>query len=217
VHGAFGIVAESRWKIHKFGGSSLADEECFRRVAGIVMAMPDPRIGVVVSAMGGMTDALLHLAVLAERDDNAFEGELNAIGERYSNTARALLDGANLAPVLDAWSQDADDVRDVLVAVALVKSAPQRNRDVIAGFGEIWSARLLAAFLAQEAGQRGGSWIDARQVVTVRETELGPAVLWDESKGQFNDVVADDFTGIAVITGFWAVTAATTQPRSSLP
>lgn len=204
MHGAFGIVAESRWKIHKFGGSSLADEECFRRVAGIVMAMPDPRIGVVVSAMGGMTDALLHLAVLAERDDNAFEGELNAIGERYSNTARALLDGANLAPVLDAWSQDADDVRDVLVAVALVKSAPQRNRDVIAGFGEIWSARLLAAFLAQEAGQRGGSWIDARQVVTVRETELGPAVLWDESKGQFNDVVADDFTGIAVITGFIA-------------
>ena len=35
-----GKVAEQRWKIHKFGGSSLADADCFRRVAGIVMALP---------------------------------------------------------------------------------------------------------------------------------------------------------------------------------
>jgi aspartokinase/homoserine dehydrogenase 1 len=202
--GRVGKVAGNRWKIHKFGGSSLADAECFRRVAGIVMDMPDTRLGVVVSAMGGMTDALINLAVLAERDDDAYNAELDAIGARYATTARELLQSDNLVPVLDAWGQDADDIRDVLKAIALVKSAPQRSRDVVAGYGEIWSARMLAAFLEQEAPGRGGAWVDARQVVTVHETELGPAVLWDASQAKFDDIVPADFSGIAVITGFIA-------------
>ena len=204
AQGRAGQVAENNWKIHKFGGSSLADAACFRRVAGIVMEMPGKRLGVVVSAMGGMTDALINLAVLAERDDDAYDAELAAIGERYAATARELVEGDLLVPVLDAWSAEAEDIRDVLKAIALVKSAPQRNRDVVAGYGEIWSARLLAAYLGQEAPKRGGTWVDARRVVTVHETELGPSVLWEASQAKFDDEVPADFEGIAVITGFIA-------------
>ena len=166
--------------------------------------MPDDRLGVVVSAMGGMTDALINLAVLAERDDDAYLAELDAIGERSASTAKELLKGGGLVAVLDAWSEDANGVKDVLKAIALVKSAPQRSRDVVAGYGEIWSARLLAAFLAQETPQRGGTWVDAREVITVHETELGPTVLWEESQAKFDSVVSADFSGIAVITGFIA-------------
>lgn len=162
------------------------------------------RVGVVVSAMGGMTDALLHLVVLAERDDDSFETELNSIGERYADTARSLLRDDALVATLDAWSRDAEDVRDVLKAVALVKSAQRRSRDVVAGYGEIWSARMLAALLGQESPERGGAWIDARQVITVSETELGPTVQWSRSQANFDEHVADDFTGITVITGFIA-------------
>jgi aspartokinase/homoserine dehydrogenase 1 len=197
-------VAKNRWKIHKFGGSSLADADCFRRVARLMLERHDERIGVVVSAMGGMTDALLNLATLAERDDDGYEAGLAAIGERYSATAGDLLDGDRRIDVLDAWSRDADDVRDVLKAIALVKSAPQRSRDVVAGYGEIWSARLLAAVLGSMDPDRGGTWVDAREVIIVRETELGPAVMWDQSRGNFAAVVAEDFTGIAVMTGFIA-------------
>ena len=182
-------MTDNRWKIHKFGGSSLADAECFRRVAKIVLDLPDTRVGVVVSAMGGMTDALINLAALAEQDDDSYNAELDAIGERYAATSGELLKGKHRVPILDAWGSDADDIRDVLKAIALVKSAPQRSRDVVAGYGEIWSARLLAALLAQESPDRGGTWIDARRVVTVHETELGPAVLWEASKAKFNDII----------------------------
>ena len=192
------------WKIHKFGGSSLADADCFRRVGDILLDFSDDRVGVVVSALGGMTDALLNLVALAERDDDGFEADLAAIGERYTGTARALLDGDALVAVLDDWSQDATDIKDVLKAIALVKSAPQRSRDVVAGYGEIWSARLLAAYLGQQSSERGGTWIDARDVLTVSHTELGPTVLWDTSQAKFDQVVDPDFTGIAVITGFIA-------------
>ena len=197
-------MAEERWKIHKFGGSSLADAACFRRVASIVLEMPDARLGIVVSAMGGMTDALINLAILAERDDDGYIAELDAIGERYAATAAELLQADSRVELLDAWSADARDIRDVLRAVALVRSAPQRSRDIVAGYGEIWSARLLAAFLGQEAAGRGGTWVDARHVLTVRQTELGPAVLWDLSQVNFDAELPADFEGIAVITGFIA-------------
>ena len=154
--------------------------------------------------MGGMTDALINLAILAEQDDHAFVEGLHAIGERYAGTARELVDGDTLVELLDAWGRDAGDIKDVLKAIALVKSAPQRSRDVVAGYGEIWSARMLAAYLGQQSPQRGGTWIDARKVVTVHQTELGPTVLWDASQAKFDDEVPADFTGVAVITGFIA-------------
>ena len=198
-------MANKRWKIHKFGGSSLADTACFRRVAGIILACEDSRMGIVVSAMGGMTDALIDLAVLAEQDDPGFEAALHAIGERYSETANSLLKGDALVGVLDAWSEDADGVIDILKSIALVKSAPQRSRDIIAGYGELWSARLLAAYLGQEAPGRGGTWLDARKVLTVRDTELGPTVLWDESQAKLDAALSAEFEGIVVITGFIAV------------
>ena len=192
------------WNFHKFGGSSLADAECFRRVAGLMFAESGERTGVVVSAMGGMTDALLELVSLAEADEASFNAGIDALGERYAAAAKALLTGDALVQVLDAWAADADDVRDVLKAIALVRSAPARSRDVVAGYGEIWSARLLAAVLAEADPARGGTWVDARRVIVVRHTELGPTVLWEQSAARFRDEVPDDFSGIAVYTGFIA-------------
>lgn len=192
------------WKFHKFGGSSLADADCFRRVAELMLAEPGEQTGVVVSAMGGMTDALLGLVSFAAADDAGYLDGLDAIGERYEGTATALLQGEARSRLLDAWRQDAEDVRDVLKAIALVRAAPVRSRDVVSGYGEIWSARMLAALLEQEDPARGGTWVDARKVITVRHTELGPTVLWDASSARFGEVVPADFSGIAVFTGFIA-------------
>ena len=58
------------WKVHKFGGSSVADAACMQRVAGIVEADPASRKAVVLSACRGVTDALLALI-----NDKFGEGE----------------------------------------------------------------------------------------------------------------------------------------------
>ena len=197
----------AHWKVHKFGGTSLADADCIRRVADILVTErqrePDVSLGVVVSAMGGMTDKLIRLVTLAEAGDDGYVVELQALGERYSTAARALVDGDPLVALLDAWSADADTLQTALADIARTRAAPQRSRDVIAGSGEIWSARLLAAYLARllDAGQ-AGSWIDSRQVLVVRQGELGPQVLWEESQRRFDAAMPTEFNGIAVITGF---------------
>jgi aspartokinase/homoserine dehydrogenase 1 len=205
-------LSGDHWKIHKFGGSSLADAACFKRVAGILLATTRARVGVVVSAMGGMTNQLLALCTLAERNDETLRDELNAIGGRYSETAKALVSAATLVEILDQWQADATEIENLLAAVRETRSASQRSRDIVAGYGEIWSARLLAAHLAEHGEEgRGGKWIDARKVVHVRHSDLGPSVLWDRSREAIQEVVADDFEGIAVMTGFIAVDEAGLQ------
>jgi aspartokinase/homoserine dehydrogenase 1 len=198
-------VTEKHWKIHKFGGSSLSDAECFRRVASILAERPDDTLGVIVSAMGGMTDDLLRLSAIAERDDKGFAVELQQIGERYSAAARSLIDGADRVALLDQWSEDAAQIAEILTDIAHAKSAPIRRRNFVAGFGEIWSARLLAALLKKELGEeRGGNWLDARELIVVRQGELGPTVLWPESQANWDRLVDPKPAAVTVITGFIA-------------
>ncbi len=199
-------VSGDKWKIHKFGGSSLADATCYQRVAEIIASLPQARVGVVVSAMGGMTNNLLELSAMAEQGGDQYVEALHAIGARYTDTAKQLITGSALVDLLDGWSRDAKEVEDLLRAIAAVKSAPHRSRDVVAGFGEIWSARLLAAVLEQALGPaRAGTWVDAREVITVRQGDLGPAVIWDVSRANMARRLDKDFTGVAVMTGFIAV------------
>jgi len=198
-------VTEVRWKIHKFGGSSLADAKCFERVTDIVLQQPGDRLGVVVSAAAGTTDRLLRLATMAEQDNRAFLAELDEVVAHYAGTARSLLNGDALTSLLDRLSADTDDLQVTLKAIARQKSATERHRAVVSGYGELWSAQLLAAVVAKKcADGRAGGWIDARQFITVRASELGPSVLWEESKRKCGQVLQDDFSGVVVITGFIA-------------
>jgi len=200
---------QNAWQVHKFGGSSLADAQCFRRVADILMAPPPVRQAVIVSALGGMTDALLTLVAAAEASANSIEAGLRAIEDRYVPIVQDLLGGTPAADtVLMQFRAELADAADVLHAISLVRAAADRSRDLIAGFGEIWSARLLGAFLANEAAAAGGErdvkWIDARELIVVRHGEMGPAVQWGPSREHAARLFTAETSGIVVITGFIA-------------
>jgi aspartokinase/homoserine dehydrogenase 1 len=200
-------MAENGWLVHKFGGTSVADADCFRRVAGILLAEQATRQAVVVSAMAKMTDALLALVAGAEKS-TPFQPGLEALATRYKGTVRELLTAEAARPVLEAFEAELADARDVLHAIALVRSAAERSRDLVAGFGELWSSRLLAAYLAARAREEGADrpvqWVDARQVIVVEHGELGPVVQWEESRARAARHFGGMQRGIAVITGFIA-------------
>ncbi len=200
------------WQVHKFGGSSLADPDCFRQVADILLTDAPARQAVVVSAMGGMTDALLALVDEAESGGDQLQAGLAALSERYRSTVQALISKDQAAAdLLTAFDGDLADIRDVLQAVTLLRSAADRSRDLIAGFGELWSSRLLAALLRQLAPERGFEgdieWLDARQLIVVEHSELGPNVLWDRSAENASRHYPATFAGITVVTGFIAADA----------
>src|SRR6516225_8598635 len=85
------MVQPDPWVVHKFGGSSVADADCFRKVAAILEAAPAGRLAVVLSACRGVTDALLRLVALAERHDERVSAEIVQLRERHVAIANELL------------------------------------------------------------------------------------------------------------------------------
>ena len=201
-----------KWTVHKFGGSSVADASCFRRVADIIEGSRNSREAVVLSACRGVTDGLLGLVKLAERHDGDYATALDALHQRHVALAAELISPAAQALYRAELDRDVLDIAGMLQTVRLIRSAPESVRDVIAGYGEIWSTRLFAPFLRERARLPGEiRWIDARQVVVVDWGPLGPAVQWSLSERNLRGLVAEDFVGRLVVTGFIASTRAGIQ------
>lgn len=200
----------SAWVVHKFGGSSVADAECFKRVANILETLPPGRLGVVLSACRGVTDALLGLVARAEAQDEGWRGELDALRARHLAIAEALLEGEARRLYMAGFDRDRHDIEGILHTVKLTRSAAQNVRDLIAGYGEIWSTKLFREFFAARARRPGPvHWVDARQVVVVEWGPLGPAVQWDESRANLRKLLESqarvgERDGTLIITGFIA-------------
>jgi len=201
-----------KWIVHKFGGSSVADASCFRRVADIIEASANPREAVVLSACRGVTDALLNSVSLAERPDGDMAGAIEELWKRHEKLAGELLSPSACEAYCMQLARDCKDIAGVLQTVRLIRQATYSMRDVISGYGEIWSTRLFAPFL-RERGRIDGDvlWVDARDVIIVEWGPLGPTVQWDLSEQRLRKKVPDGFKGRLVITGFVATTTSGMQ------
>ncbi|MEA3109249.1 MAG: bifunctional aspartokinase / homoserine dehydrogenase 1 [Gammaproteobacteria bacterium] len=194
-----------KWVVHKFGGSSVADAGCFRRVAAIVEASGNPREAVVLSACRGVTDALLSLVSAAEQPGADTAAAIEALKARHCALAAELVSAPARAAYVAQLEQDCRDIAGMLQTVRLIRAAPQTMRDVISGYGEIWSTRLFAPFL-RERGRIAGDvqWVDARDVVIVEWGPLGPAVQWTTSELNLERLIPVGFKGRLIVTGFIA-------------
>ena len=193
------------WVVHKFGGSSVADADCFRRVADIIESQPPGPQGIVLSACRGVTDALLKLVQLAESQDDGYRAELAKLRARHAAIAESVLRPESARLFLAGFDRDCHDLEGILHTVRLTRAAARNVSDLIAGYGELWSTKLFHRFF-EERGNRPGpvKWIDARTVLVVEWGPLGPAVQWSESHEKLAAAVGKGFEGTLIITGFVA-------------
>ena len=177
--------------------------------------MKSARQGVVVSAMSKVTDALLDLVRRARLRDDSYLTALQALLQRHVITANELLAAADAKRLGEVFMRDGRDLADILRGVWLGRSASELTEELVSGYGEIWSAQLLATYLAS-TGEKA-VWLDARNVLVVRPSELGPRVDWFESTSRTHAWFAANPANIVVITGFIAATpdgAPTTLKRN---
>src|SRR5678815_5206137 len=132
--------------VMKFGGTSVADVAAFDNVARIVASEREARPVVVVSAMSGVTDALLAATNIAS---------LQEVFDRHRRVAHELLD--NTAEFTEKLNVAERRIAELLDAFAREPSERKALQDAIVSHGEILSSTLLAEVL----NQRGTS---ARQV-----------------------------------------------------
>ena len=208
----------SQWIVHKFGGTSVADAERYRAAAEIVLARaPGERVGVVVSAMSGVTNVLIQTVELAASNDSAYLTKLQELQRRHVDTLAALqLGPLKTGSLREAIVSDFNAIAQVLKGVWITRLASERIMEFVSGHGEIWSAQLLHAYL--EARGHSSNWLDARKVLVVEPNSNTIAIDWPLSQNKINAWLADQpDTDFLIITGYVAAThdgIATTLKRN---
>ncbi len=172
-----------------------------RRVAQILLARPEARQAVVVSAMKGVTDALIRVAQAAARREPNWTETCAEIERRHIDAARDLL-GAKAQKTEEALEHGFAELRDLLHALSLLGAPSSDALLYVQGLGEVFSAMLLAAHF--KALGQPGTFLDAREVLVVRHDDLGASVDWSTSEQRLAEWRKANPDTRYVITGFVA-------------
>ena len=207
----------SKWVVHKFGGTSVADAERYRAVAEIVLERaPGERAAVVVSAMSGVTNALIESVELAAHHDISYSTKLEDLKTRHLETIdRLTLTAEQTSTLGEIILSDFHAIEEVLRGVWITRLASERIMEFVSGHGELWSAQLLHTYL--ESLGHSSAWLDARNVLVVEPNGNTIAIDWPLSQEKLNAWAADVKTDFLVITGYVAAThdgVATTLKRN---
>ena len=198
--------------VQKFGGTSVADPEAIRRLIEIVRAARtrDARgPAVVVSAMSRVTDGLLGVADSAGASHLAEAlSKTQLIRERHIATARELVSGPALDPLVSQINAELDDLTDVIKALAVLREVSPRTLDVVAAIGELLSSRIIAAALT--CAGVDAEWVDARQVIVTNNEHTRATPLGKETNARLRSIVGPilDSGRVAVLGGFVGATLA---------
>mmetsp|Transcript_18965 Transcript_18965/g.28111 ORF Transcript_18965/g.28111 Transcript_18965/m.28111 type:complete len:948 (+) Transcript_18965:74-2917(+) len=226
---------DNAWEVHKFGGASLATAELYRTVGDLLIKEASGRgegaipTMAVVSARGGMTDLLVSVVDSAVQNFDEATRILEDAVQSQISLLNELAPSDVTAPIEIRLRQDAKDILSIVQSLKMIRTVPDVTMEVVTGFGEIWSAQTLYAYLQTQ--DVPCEWIDAREILVVKsdgsglgekgEASTGGVVpLWEETslrmKNWWNDVGKGkgffdlDYktsVPILVVTGFVATTA----------
>jgi aspartokinase/homoserine dehydrogenase 1 len=201
--------ARSGWRVHKFGGSSFADPECYAFVSGLINSF-DGKSLIVVSAMSGITNLLYSIC------DRAKEGS-SFVDSQEWNTLQARILGVIALRLGDSISRRKEvqrfytDLVYLANVLSLMCTAPLGDRELITstvvGYGEIWSARLITQIMRLDH-HRSAAFMDARDVLVVEHCDDGTIeVCWDLTRARLKTwFVNRKRCDVLVVTGFIART-----------
>ncbi|HET8783453.1 MAG TPA: lysine-sensitive aspartokinase 3 [Pyrinomonadaceae bacterium] len=192
----------------KFGGTSVADAHAFENVARIVASQRSVAPVVVVSAMGGVTDALLAATVAAGegRADEAI-ASLEETFTRHHNTAAELL----TPTAAEAFSKQVDNaahqINELLRSSADNPLRRRPTQDAVLAYGEMLSSELLAEVL--NARGTNAQHVDARRCILTDDQYTVALPLMPDTLVKARDVLIPVIeSGRApVLGGFIASTA----------
>jgi len=218
------------WEVHKFGGASLATAELYRTVGDLLIKEAAGRgegtipTMAIVSARGGMTDFLVKAVDSAVVDFEQASKVLEEAVESQIALLKELAPPEITDPVEARFRSDAKDILSVVQSLKMINTVPAVTMEVVTGFGEIWSAQTLHAYLQTKGVPC--DWIDAREILVVKsdsaglgekgEASTGGVVpLWEETANRmsnwwntvgqqkgFLDLDYSKSSPIIVVTGF---------------
>src|SRR5881296_1024220 len=152
-------------EIHKFGGASLANGAAIAHAVSVIRAQRPAPLVVVVSAMAGVTDALLDLASAAVRGDaDGARATLDRLAAQHRAAVAALVRAAPRAEeLLQAIEGAFAEVEPLAAGLRVLRELTPRTTDYLVARGEYLSARIVAAAL--DTAGCPAAYVDAVEVI----------------------------------------------------
>lgn len=181
-------------KVLKFGGTSVGSAASLHNVKAIVESEKTPVI-VVVSALGGLTDRLIHTAGLAANGDSSYKVEMDAISSRHIDIISSVIEDDRQAEVTAATVRLLEELRRQYDGVFLLRDLPARTLDTIVSFGERMSSVIVASMI------RDASLHDSLQFIKTEKwfaKNIADQRITSEAiRTEFHDI-----KGCAIVPGF---------------
>lgn len=193
-------------QVLKFGGSSVSNADNIRKVIQIVKQ----RLGrgpavVVVSALSGITDTLLHCGNVAAAGDESYRVILTEIEQRHMDTVKALLPLNGQSATLSLVKKTCNDLEDICNGVFLLGEISARTKDRIVSFGELLSSQIITAACSADGCKV--SWKDARELIRT-DDDYGHATVDIEHTGEtIRKFFSNHDVEITLVPGFIAADA----------
>lgn len=133
--------------VMKFGGTSVGDGTRIRSVVNIIKDHRDrgDQVVVVVSALNGVTDAILKAADQASSGDHAaVDTAVQALGKRHRDAVQiAIVDRELQQRTMKRIEELLAEFERILVSVATLKELTARSQDNLLSFGEKLSTTIV--------------------------------------------------------------------------
>ena len=166
--------------VMKFGGTSVEDARAIDRVTSIVQGRLAQKPVVVVSAMAKVTDTLLTMARAAGAGERKTALKLcRSLQERHYNAASELLGTALFTEFHSEIGADFEALDELLRGITAVGEITPRTTDHVAAFGEMLSAKIVAA--AFTARGLNGAHVDSREVLVTDSSYMQAVPQFDET------------------------------------
>ncbi len=190
----------------KFGGTSVGSPEAISNLIGIVAdeQARGNQVIVVVSAMNGVTDALIKSVNDAARGDRwGYQSCNQKLRDRHVEAVNLLTSpGKGRDNVLNEIDMLLRQHVELCQAVSVLGEATPRIIDSVVSFGERLSARVIAAALRHKSISANA--YDANQLVRTDDRYGSAVPLWDETEGRIQQVLLPAVQNniVPVVTGF---------------
>ncbi len=201
---------EKNTLVIKFGGTSVGGVDAIRQAADIVQeqAQTWKRLCVVVSAMSGVTDALIQGALsAASGNEGTYRAIVADLRVRHYRVVDELLDpNGERARLLATVDEYLDEFAAFCHSVHVLGEVTPRAMDAITSLGERINARMLAAVLRQR-GVRSEA-VDATELIVTDDAFQKAAPLMEASRARVVSHLVPmlDEGIIPVVTGFVGAT-----------
>lgn len=190
-------------KTLKFGGTSVANAQNIQLVIEIVnQKAKTEKLAVVVSALSGITDTLIHATQKAASKDESYKNSIEEIKQKHFDAIGQLVDQANQNQLLIKINNQINQLQTLLDGCFLLGELSPRTADAVAGFGELLSSQIIATALQQTLPN--SNFKDSRELIKTN-SNFGKAVVNFELT---NQLIADYFNSnasqVVVLPGFIA-------------